>query len=84
LAAANADPSKFERPEELLTDRHPNPHLSFGSGVHFCLGLQLARLEARVALQAFFERFPAPAIGQPQFTPRAGLRGLRALPFRPT
>jgi cytochrome P450 len=49
-AAANRDPEKFERPDELLIER-PRRHVAFGSGVHTCLGNGLARLEARVVLQ---------------------------------
>lgn len=84
LAAANADPALFERPEELDLDRHPNPHLAFGTGVHFCLGHQLARLEARIALQTLFERFPDIDLdggaGPLRWRKRVGLRALTALP----
>jgi cytochrome P450 len=59
LAAANCDPTKFENePHRFDIGRHPNPHLSFGTGVHFCLGFQLARAEAAVAFERVFARFP--------------------------
>ena len=56
LAAANADPAVFDRPDELRLDRFPNPHLVFSTGTHFCLGLQLARIETQAALRAIYAR----------------------------
>ncbi len=58
ILAANRDPRVFERADDIVLDRSPNPHLTFGHGHHFCLGAALARLEARVALPALFRRFP--------------------------
>ena len=58
LAAANSDPAKFEDPHRFDITRHPNPHLSFGTGVHFCLGFQLARAEAAIAFERILTRFP--------------------------
>lgn len=58
ILAANRDPRVFDRPDEIVLDRAPNPHLTFGHGHHFCLGAALARLEARAALPALFRRFP--------------------------
>lgn len=58
VSAANRDPLRFERPNEFLPDRNPNPHIVFGHGVHFCLGARLARLEGRIAINALLDRFP--------------------------
>ncbi len=59
LGAANMDPRAFERPETFYVGRSPNHHLGFGFGDHFCLGRQLALMEARIALKNLFERRPA-------------------------
>jgi cytochrome P450 len=57
LGAANRDPRVFANPSSFVVDRPGPPHLSFGSGVHFCLGAALARLEAEVFLHALVNRF---------------------------
>jgi cytochrome P450 len=59
IAAANHDEAAFAAPAAIDLARAPNPHLGFGWGPHFCLGANLARLEARMALQTLLERFPA-------------------------
>jgi cytochrome P450 len=56
--AANRDPAQFSCPHELRFDRSPNRHLGFGLGPHRCLGINLARRELRIALQAFHRRLP--------------------------
>ncbi|MGY4289946.1 cytochrome P450 [Bradyrhizobium sp. LM2.7] len=58
LAAANIDPTIHDQPEQLDLARKPNRHISFGTGIHFCLGHQLARIEAACALEALFVRWP--------------------------
>jgi cytochrome P450 PksS len=58
IVAANLDPEANEHPECLDLERRPNRHLSFGTGIHFCLGHQLARIEGTCALQALFTRWP--------------------------
>ena len=58
LVAANMDPDANPRPEKLDLERRPNRHLSFGTGIHFCLGYQLARIESKCALKALFKRWP--------------------------
>ena len=82
LAAANRDPAVFDDPDVFDPDRHPNPHVGFGFGIHRCSGAALARLEARIALQGLVERSEqwrrlAPA----EFLPNFGLRALCELPM---
>ena len=57
LGSANRDENRFQDPTELDLARHPNQHLAFGKGAHYCLGAPLARLEAEIALNALFKRF---------------------------
>ena len=84
LAAANLDPEAHERPEALDLERRPNRHISFGTGIHFCLGHQLARIEGICALQALFTRWPnlrlAVEPAQIRWRERPGLRSLETLP----
>ena len=71
IAAANHDERVFANPSEVDLARAPNPQLGFGWGPHFCLGANLARLEARVALSTLLERYPAIRAVEP-ISPRAG------------
>jgi cytochrome P450 len=81
ILAANRDPRVFAEADRLVLDRTPNPHLSFGHGVHFCLGASLARLEARIALPRLMARFPGlrPA-GPPTWKPTISDRSAAHLP----
>ena len=84
IVAANMDPKESEHPETLDLERRPNRHMSFGTGIHFCLGHQLARIEATCALQALFTRWPKLRLAvEPadiRWQRRPGLRSIAALP----
>jgi cytochrome P450 len=82
--AANRDPAQFDRAAEVVIDREVNRHAAFGLGIHRCLGSHLARMELRVALGVWLERFPEFTLADPAaVTWAAGqVRGPRALPLR--
>jgi cytochrome P450 len=84
LAAANMDPAANAAPEKLELQRRPNHHIAFGTGIHFCLGYQLARLEGKCALQALYTRWPTLALAvapeQIRWRSRPGLRAIVSLP----
>lgn len=86
LASANRDETQFDASDRLDLARDPNRHVAFGSGIHFCLGAQLARLEGRIAFSRLFERFPGLELSVPAerltWNKQIGLRGLEALPVR--
>jgi len=81
--SANRDEAQFDRPDEFVVDRNPNPHLSFGNGIHFCLGAPLARLESKIVLSAVLKRLPNLRIdpkGTLKFIPSMGVHGVKSLP----
>jgi cytochrome P450 len=84
LAAANFDPQANPGPERLDLARKPNRHLAFGTGIHFCLGHQLARLEGVCALKALFRRWPKLALAVDEkkikWRQRPGLKAVEHLP----
>jgi len=83
IGAANRDEAAFEDPERLDVARKPNHHLAFGQGAHACAGMNVARLEARVALGALLARYPRiEPDGPPERDRRLRFRGLRRLPVR--
>jgi len=83
FAAANRDPAVFDRPDDIVLDRAPNPYLSFGAGIHYCLGAPLAKLEFDVVFRRILERLPRLELAEePTWKPRFILRGLEALRVR--
>jgi cytochrome P450 len=82
IGSANRDETQFDRPDEFVVDRDPNSHLSFGNGIHFCLGAPLARLEAKIVLNAVLERLPNLRIDPNatlEFIPSMGVHGVKSL-----
>ena len=84
IAAANRDPSAFDDPDRFDIGRHPNPHLSFGGGIHFCLGATLARIEGQEVFRALAERLPGMELESEELTysPSIQFRSLQGLPVR--
>jgi cytochrome P450 len=84
LAAANMDPEANPHPERLDLQRKPNRHIAFGTGIHFCLGHQLARIEGRCALKSLFRRWPTLALAvdpsEISWRQRPGLKAIDRLP----
>jgi cytochrome P450 PksS len=84
IVAANMDPEETEHPEVLDLDRRPNRHLAFGTGIHFCLGHQLARIEGKCALEALLTRWPKLEMAVPatkiRWRARPGIRAIASLP----
>jgi unspecific monooxygenase len=80
-ASGNRDPAKFSAPDTLDLRRDPNPHLTFGLGIHFCLGAPLARMEMQIALRNLARRFPRLRIvGETPYGPGFVIRGLAHVP----
>ena len=80
INAANRDPAQFSNPDRFDITRRPNRHLSFGLGVHICAGNALARVEAQIAFQRLFRRFPKLALTIPAvIAPRLRFREVSAL-----
>jgi pimeloyl-[acyl-carrier protein] synthase len=83
LAAANHDPAHFPSPENFDVAREPNEHVSFGEGIHFCLGAPLARLEGAIAIEQMLDKFPRLQLADPNakmaYRGSMALRGLSEL-----
>jgi cytochrome P450 len=83
IGAANRDPAQFPQAERFDVGRNPNRHVAFGQGAHACAGMNVARMEARIAFSRLLARFPVmePA-GDPVRDRRIRFRGFRSLPVR--
>jgi cytochrome P450 len=83
FAAANRDPAAFSRPDQIVLDRSPNPYLSFGAGIHYCLGAPLAKVEFDILFRRMIRDLPTmELVREPRWKPRFILRGLDALAVR--
>jgi cytochrome P450 len=83
LGAANRDPAVYPDPDRLDITRQNIRPMSFGGGIHFCLGAQLARIEAEIAIATLLRRFPNLTLDDPEhpdWRPTFALRGLNRLP----
>ena len=83
LGSANRDPEVFDRPDELVLARDPNPHLTFGAGIHFCLGAPLGRQELQVSFGTILDRLPdIELVEEPTWRSSYVIRGLAELRVR--
>ena len=86
IGSANRDETVFDAPNELQIGREPNKHLSFGQGIHFCLGAPLARMEGQIAFTTLLRRLPELRLKTPpqslRWRPSMLLRGLASLPVK--
>ena len=84
LAAANMDPQANPDPTRIDLQRKPNRHIAFGTGIHFCLGHQLARIEGRCALKSLFRRWPKLTLAveesEVKWRKRPGMKAIERLP----
>ena len=84
MAAANRDPAVFADPDVFDIGRQPNPHVSFGSGIHYCLGATLARIEGQEVFRGLAERFSRfeLAADRIEYQPSLQFRSVKSLPVR--
>jgi beta-dihydromenaquinone-9 omega-hydroxylase len=83
--AANRDPREFTDPDEFCAERNPTGHVAFGSGVHLCLGAQLARMEGQAVLREIVDTIEKiEVVGTPSWTTNPNLRGLTEMTVRLT
>lgn len=81
IASANRDERVFDDPDTFKIDRHPNPHLALGFGIHVCLGAHLARLEGRIVVEQMAERYRSVELAHPQTATVGDLGGPKELPI---
>ena len=81
LGAANRDPAQFAEPDRLDVTRRDVRHISFGHGIHFCLGAPLARVEGQIAIGTLLRRMPKLVLAEPspEWRESSVLRGLKRL-----
>ncbi|NUW05233.1 cytochrome P450, partial [Streptomyces sp. CAI 127] len=80
FGSANRDPERFARPDVLDLSRTDNPHITFGAGIHFCLGAPLARLELAASFGELLRKAPALRMtAEPEWQPGYVIRGLKEL-----
>ncbi len=83
FGSANRDPSAFHDPDRFDITRTPNPHVSFGAGIHFCLGAALARMEAQILFETTLRRLPRlQLVTEPRWKSGYIIRGLETLYVR--
>ena len=83
FGSANRDPSVFADPDDLRLGRDPNPHLTFGAGIHFCLGAPLARIELQTSFATILRRLPGLELAEePRWKPNFIIRGVESLRVR--
>jgi cytochrome P450 len=83
FGSANHDPAQFDDPDRLDITRAHNPHMSFGAGIHFCLGAPLARVELGVSFSTMLRRLPEmELVAEPEWKPNYIIRGLKELRIR--
>jgi cytochrome P450 len=83
FGSANRDPAVFDQPDRLDLTRRPNDHITFGAGIHFCLGAPLARLELQTSFATLLRRLPGlEPVEDPPWKPNYIIRGLESLRVR--
>lgn len=82
IASANRDPAVFPDPDRFDIGRQPNSHVAFGSGIHYCLGATLARIEGQEVFRGLAERFPRLELETDnlEYQPSLQFRSLKSLP----
>lgn len=83
IGSANRDPEVFQEPEKLDITRKENKHLSFSKGIHYCLGAQLARLEAEIAFDRLCDKFQNPRLfEEPEWGTNVNMHGMKSLKIK--